>query len=294
MNPPLQLSDVVPGLPVELVAVPFHAQLENHCGPASLLTVLEHSGVEVDYDDLVGWIYTPGLEGSLQLEMLAAARRFERLAYQLAPEPEALFAEVAAGRPVLVLLNLGVRSAPIWHYAVVVGFDLADNRVLSRSGDESRRAEKASAWLRRWDWAGRWAVVLLPPGEWPASPRRERLLRALADFEDSATPASARQAWRRATTEWPAEPLAWLGLGNAAHRLADWKAAEIAYRRALTLAPEDLPVRLNLALSMLESGRPCAALAELPARPPGEHSLVAAFLELEERLRRRCSALGAC
>ena len=104
--------------------------------------------------------------------MLAAARGLGRIAYRLAPEPAAVLEEVRSGRPVLVLLNLGVPSSPIWHYAVVVGFDPARNRIVLRSGNIARSIQKAPAWLRRWDWGGRWAVVVLRPGEWPATPRR--------------------------------------------------------------------------------------------------------------------------
>ena len=292
LNPPLDLADTVaagePVEMVELVEVPFHPQQAHHCGPASLLTMLEHSGVSPGYDAVARRVYVPGLEGSLQVEMLAAGRQFGRLTYPVVPEPAALVAEVAAGRPVLVLLNLGVPSSPRWHYAVVVGFDPQTNRIFMRSGTEPRRAKKAPAWLRQWDWAGRWAMVLLRPGEWPAQPHRERLLQALADFEDSAPAESAGQAWRAATDHWPDEPLAWLGLGNAAHRLQDWNAAQAAYRRALELDPEHLAARLNLALTLQETGQACEGLEELHSPPSEDHPLSPAFAELRNSLQQRC------
>ena len=119
VNPKLDLAEAAGSEPVELVDVPFHPQEAYHCGPATLLTVLEASGVDdASYDGLVQRVFVPGLEGSLQTEMTAAAREHGRIAYLLPPEPSAVFAELAAGRPVLVLLNQGVRSLPFWHYAV--------------------------------------------------------------------------------------------------------------------------------------------------------------------------------
>jgi tetratricopeptide (TPR) repeat protein len=268
--------------------VPFHAQEAHHCGPASLLTVLEASGVAAEYGAVVERVYVPSLEGALAAEMSAAARHFGRLAYPLAPEPAAVLAEVAAGRPVLVLLNLGLPSRPHWHYAVVVGYDLAANRIVMRSGGQPRLARKAPGWLRQWDWAGRWALVLLRPEEWPVAADRDRLLGALADFEDAADPAAAQMAWRNAASRWPREPSVWLGVGNTAYALADLAAAEDAYRQALALDPTYLPARLNLASALGDAGQACAGLAELATRVPTDHPLSGALADLRQALGSAC------
>ena len=276
--------------PVELAEVPFHPQEAHHCGPASLLSQLEASGVAADYDAVVDKVYVPGLEGSLQVEMLAAARSFGRVAYTLPSEPEAVLAEIDAGRPVLVLLNLRLPKAPVWHYALVVGFDPDHNRIVLHSGREAWSRQRAPAWLRRWDWAGRWAMVLLSPGEWPAAADRDRLLGALAAFEEGATPEAAERAWAGAVEHWPEEPIAWLGVGNVAYRQGEWAEAAEAFGRALAIDPEHLPARLNLALSLAESGRLCDGHLALGSPPPPDHPLNGTFVELEARLRQECAA----
>ena len=58
-------------------------------------------------DSLTDEVDIPGRKGSLQVEMLAGARRNGLLAYVLAPELKDVLAEVAAGNPVVVLQNLG-------------------------------------------------------------------------------------------------------------------------------------------------------------------------------------------
>ncbi len=290
LHPRLDLAATGGGRSIELSEVPFHPQQDHHCGPASLLTVLEHSGVDTDYPTAVERIYVPGLRGSLQVEMLAAGRGFGRLPYALPPEPEAVLAELTDGRPVLVLLNLGVPSKPIWHYAVVVGFDPESNRIVMRSGGERRRSHRAGVWLRQWDWAGRWAMVLLRPGEWPAMPERTRLLQSLADFEERADPRDAALAWRRAVDAWPDEPLAWLGVGNAAYQLESWDEALAAYRHALAIDPEHLPARLNLAQALQRAGRPCDALAGLPPQPADDHPLLPGYKTVRADLERECGA----
>lgn len=271
-----------------MVDVPFHPQEEHHCGPAALLTVLEASGAEPAYTAVVERVYVPGLEGSLQAEMSATARHFGRVAYGPPPDPAAVFGEVAAGRPVLVLLNLGLPARPFWHYAVVVGFDPARNQILMRSGQDERLRVNARKWLRQWDWAGRWALVTLRPGEWPARPDRRRLLQALADFETAGDPAAARRAWRTASDHWPRELAVWLGLGNAAHALSDHPAAEAAYRRALALDADYWPARLNLASTLLDAGRACDGLELVGGGPGSFDRLHAVYLDLAISLREAC------
>ena len=74
-------------------------------------------------DELVSQTYLPGRRGSLQLELIAAARRHQRIPYVLDPDAAALFAELDAGHPVLVLQDLGVGPLHVWHYAVVIGYE---------------------------------------------------------------------------------------------------------------------------------------------------------------------------
>src|SRR5690606_18428173 len=68
--PSLQGGDAV----IELADTPFHPQEALQCGPAALATVLGAAGVDAHPDELAREVYTPGLGGSLQLELAAAAR----------------------------------------------------------------------------------------------------------------------------------------------------------------------------------------------------------------------------
>ena len=113
------------GIPAhaELDQVVFFPQEEHQCGPASLAMALQHAGQDIRPEQLKPFLYLPEKQGSLQAEMLAAARRYGMLAYALKPELQDVITEVAAGNPVLVLQNLGLSWYPMWHYAVVIGYD---------------------------------------------------------------------------------------------------------------------------------------------------------------------------
>ena len=96
---------------IELDATPFFPQEDYQCGPAALATLLVASGVDVAPESLAPEVYLPERRGSLSLELVGAARRHGRLPYVLATTAEEMVEELEAGRPVLVLQNLGVSQA---------------------------------------------------------------------------------------------------------------------------------------------------------------------------------------
>ena len=79
--------------------------------------VLTAAGVKVTPEALVDQVYLPGRKGSLQVEMLAAARRNGLIAYELAPQLTDMLREVAAGSPAIVLENYGPFS---WYPGVAL------------------------------------------------------------------------------------------------------------------------------------------------------------------------------
>lgn len=260
INPRITLPEAPP---VRLEGVPFHPQTEFQCGPAALAGVLGASGVPTTPEALEPQVYLPAREGSLQVELLAATRRAGRIPYVLPSEPTALLGELAAGRPVLVLQNLWTPSVPRWHYAVVVGSEPARNRLVLNTGVDEREPIGARRFLRTWDWAGRWAFVVLRPGELPAGDDPGRYAEAVAAFEPVAGAEAARTAWQAALARWPSDGRAYLALGNLAYGQGERRAALDWFERGLDAAPGD-PVLSNNAASVLgEFGCTARALARL-------------------------------
>ncbi len=251
--PPAQVS-TAQARPVLLADVPFHPQTDHHCGPAALAGVLGASGVPLAPEALAPQVYLPARQGSLQVELLAAARRAGRIPHPVEPTLEALVAELEAGRPVLVLQNLLVRSVPRWHYVVLVGADPRANRVILNSGTQRALPVRASRFLRTWDWAGRWGFVALRPGELPARADAGTYLRAVADFEAVAGPAQAQPAYAAALRRWPADPRVHLALGNQAYQAGRRAQAAAHYRTGLRHAPGDAVLANNLASVLGELG----------------------------------------
>lgn len=250
---------------VELTDTPFYAQSQFQCGPAALTTVLQSSGADVELDDISAKVFLPGREGSLQVEMLAATRTSGRLPYRIDGTLKALAAELDAGRPVVVLQNLGVAAIPRWHYAVVIGIDGERERVILRSGQERRRETPLSVFLRTWSRSEFWAIVTLRPGELPTNVDKARYFSAVVGLEQAGQPTAAALAWQTATRHWPGDATARFGLGNARFALREFPAAERHYLEALARAPDLVVARNNLALAQARQGRIAEALATLDA-----------------------------
>jgi hypothetical protein len=253
---PSRLAQLPAELPerVELTATPFHPQTEHQCGPAALATVLGASGRNVDPAALATEVYLPGRQGSLQPELAAAARARGLLAYETGPSLSELLAQVAAGRPVLVLQQLGAGPWPYWHYAVVIGYDTASGTVLLRSGTDQRQALRASLFAATWDRGGNWGLVLLEPGTMPAQPDPVRYMSAAAALEAAGKPGAANAAYAAAARLWPKAPLPRLGLGNLAAAAGDWAEAERWYRAVLADDPTQAAALNNRAEALVRLG----------------------------------------
>jgi tetratricopeptide (TPR) repeat protein len=239
---------------IELTSVPFYAQTTDQCGPAALATVLNVAGVDTSADELRDLTYIPERQGSLQAELLGTTRRFHRIPYRIDPTGEALIAELEAGRPILVLQNLGTGMTPIWHYAVVVGYLPDERKLVLRSGDNERHLLRSRTFTRSWKRADYWGFVALQPGEMPARADPERYLRTVAALESVGDIATARRAYEAATEAWPDYALAWLGLGNASYGSGDLDAARTAYETAVRLDDKNVIAMNNLSQVYFESG----------------------------------------
>jgi tetratricopeptide (TPR) repeat protein len=250
---------------LELQDTPFFPQEEYQCGPAALATVLAASGIAVRPDELTGKVYLPERRGSLQLELIAASRRYGRLPYVLDGKLTAILAELASGRPVLILQNLGLAIYPIWHYAVVVGFDASHDEIILRSGDRKRFTLSTREFMRSWELADYWALVILRPGEMPASPDEARYVSAIAAMESAGQVESAALFYATALSRWPDSTLALFGTGNSHYAQGDTEAAEATYRRLLVLQPQHAAARNNYGHVLAERGCREAALAEIDA-----------------------------
>ena len=233
---------------------PFYPQEKYQCGPASLAMLLTWSGAATTPEALVPEIYTPARRGGLQSALIAGARRHGRIAYPIAGL-EMLFAEIEAGRPVLVLQNLAFSWYPKWHYAVVVGYDRHERVVFLHTG--TRENEKISLRLFNNTWArgGFWGLLVLEPSLLPVKVDAAAWLDAAVGLELAEQWPAAAVAFGKASERWPQNHAAWIGLGNSRFSLHDSEGAALAFERATRLQPESGVAHNNLAQALAAMGR---------------------------------------
>lgn len=245
---------------IELTDTPFYPQTRYQCGPAALATVLQAHDVHASPEVLSTQIYLPEREGSLQIEMTVAARRHGMLAYQLQPRLVDIFAEIAAGNPVLVLQNLAFEWYPQWHYAVVIGYDTESDEIILRSGTTRRWVTPFEVFERSWQRADYWALVLVPIGEIPRTADPMRYLKTAYAFEETGNPQLAHTAYRSACKKWPEVAATWMALGNMDFANHDWLEAVKAFKTAASLEPDSVNSWNNLAFALHAYG--CVSQAQ--------------------------------
>jgi tetratricopeptide (TPR) repeat protein len=257
----------MPGLPenlpssVELDTVPFYPQDAYQCGPATLAMALTWSGLAVTPDELKDQVYTPSRKGSLQLAMVGATRRHGKIAYKF-NDPAALFPEIAAGHPVIILQNLGLSWLPVWHYAVVIGYDVPQQDVILRSGTTKRKVMSYYLFEKTWARSNYWGLMVLEPNQVPVSAKENDFLDAVVVLEKVNQYQAALTGYQAALIRWPNSLNSLMGLGNSYYYLGDLKGAEKAFRDATEYHPQSAPAYNNLAQVLLEQGLKLEALAE--------------------------------
>ncbi len=226
--------------------VPLIEQADFHCGPAALAMTLQWAGQDVSQDDIARLAFVPGARGTFQEDMIGAARRRGALALNIKGFDD-LMVEVAAGHPVIVFQNLGESFAPIWHYAVVIGYDLERELVTLHSGQLSLTEMSLAKFERTWAGGEGWAFVALAPDGFPATASERDLLDAAAGLERANQPNAASKVYRTGSERWPSNWLWQFGLGNALYALGDPVGARQAWETAVDLEPAAPEPRQNLA-----------------------------------------------
>jgi tetratricopeptide (TPR) repeat protein len=235
----------------ELDTVPFYPQEAYQCGPASLAMTLTWSGIQVDPEAITPEVFTPSLKGSLQSAMISTARRRGRVAYPISGAEEML-EEVAAGHPVIILQNLGLSWYPVWHYAVLVGYDLELGIVLLHSGVTSQKRLSLRVFNNTWARGDYWGLLVLPPSRLPATATEHNYVSAVLGLEKAQQWQAAIEGYNTALARWPDSLSARMGLGNSYYALGDLVSAEAAFREATIRFPTSGMAYNNLAQVLWE------------------------------------------
>lgn len=279
------------------IRVPFVAPRSELCASSSIeMLSLYWQSVDtylprLSLAELDARTLIPAKGGTLQIELIAAARANGLLAYPLEPTFKALFAELEAGHPVVVLLNRAYSWYPLWHYAPITGYDAKAQTIRMHYADTPDEAVSLGTFAALWERSGNWGVVLLPPTELPASADAEKFLQAAYDLEKTRMRAEAITAYETALLRWPEDTSFLFAAGNAyyaSHRLSR---AEEYYRKIVRIDPLHSLALNNLADLLCRSGRSEEALELLDQAKSSDAPTQALIKATREEIGRGCDPL---
>lgn len=231
--------------------VPFVEQSAGHCGPATLTMAMRAAGAEVSLEEITPTVYTPGMKGTFQTDMVVAARRRGFAAVPIAGL-EALKREIDAGRPVIVFMNLALTWAPNWHYAVVTGYDLPRGEIIMHSGPDRDRHWDLRKFERSWMLGDYWGLVVLPPSSLSAGAGELAHVAAGAGLEQAGRLKEAGIFYGKILERWPDSLGALVGSANVAYAEKRFADSVRFLRRAARKHPDSEVVRHNLAVASAE------------------------------------------
>jgi hypothetical protein len=249
----LEIGAVVPTR-YKISNVPFIPQEVNQCGPAVLAMVLQHYNAHIMTEELTTQVYTVSLKGSLQTSLISSSRRHGFVAHVIYGTGN-LFKEVSNGFPVIVLQNLGLSWCPVWHYAVVTGYDIEQGFVLLHSGLTPNKQVPINVFSRTWARSLYWGLVVLPPTQIPATATEMSYIEAAMGLEKARQWQSAIIGYETALKSWPGSLYARIGLANCYYESGDLASAESVLLKATKLSPNSAIAFNNLAQVLCEQGK---------------------------------------
>ncbi len=155
-DPPAAVSGVA-AAPRVIAGVPFLPQEEDTCGPSSLAMLLRFHGKDASTRELSEETRTAGLRGTLITDLAAAARRRGLPAEVTALDMGELRRRIAAGEPVILLVDLGTWAWSRPHYMVAYG--VTPEGVVAHSGTTEGAVIPYSVLDAQWAKMGRLAIV---------------------------------------------------------------------------------------------------------------------------------------
>lgn len=247
--------------PSSAINLPFIAPRSELCGSNSIEMVAsywqssKHFFPKLSIEELDARTLIPAKGGTLQIELVTAARADGLIAYPMKPTFEALFAELEAHHPVVVLVNRSFSWHPMWHYVPVIGYDEKKRSIITHFADQPNESVPLGTFAALWQRSENWGVVLLPPGEIPASVPLKTFLRAVYEFEKTGEGTEAIKTYKSALLRYSDNTDILFALANSEMKNSQLLDAEKHYRQILALNPSHSLALNNLAILLSRNGK---------------------------------------
>ena len=258
-------------------AVPFFPQEQYYCGPTTLSEIFGYYGKSISPEEIAPKLFIPNKEGSLQLEMVTAARQYGFLPYTERGTLSSLSQFIKDDIPVVVFQNLSIQLFPQWHYAVVIGFDSDKGSVKLHTGLTPNHEMSLELFERTWGRGNYWYLAPVPPEVTSSEMTPFTYVSAAYDMLKVGDKKQALAFLKTATNQWPDYWLSYFLIANHHLSINDDEAVrwfEKGYRAGKT---QNAYVH-NYILALRQSGatlKADALLTEALAQFPNDEKLKA-------------------
>ncbi|RJQ38809.1 MAG: peptidase C39 family protein [Nitrospiraceae bacterium] len=138
--------------------VPFYAQEDYQCGPASLAGVMNYWKIDVTPEDIAKEIYSKSAKGTLNIDMVIYPQKKGLLAEQYSGNIQDLKKNIDSGYPLLVFVDYGFWVYESGHFMVVVGYN--EDGVIVNSGKDKGKFISEEDFLKTWEKTKFWTLLI--------------------------------------------------------------------------------------------------------------------------------------
>jgi tetratricopeptide (TPR) repeat protein len=232
----------------------FFGQEKNFCGPAALAIVMNYWGDDVSQEEIAQEIYRPSIKGSLTVDLERYAFKRGFFAQAGIFELDELGPKIRDGIPVVVMLQV-MPFIKKNHYLVFFGYDETREVVLVYSGKDEPELMGYGDFVRKWESAGKWALIVCPPQKvnWDLDAYYLNKLGLI--YEESGVNDLAVIYYKKAVKEDDSQALYFFNLGNVYLKLKDYTQAVVYYIKAIEIDKGYADAYNNIAYSLYLDGR---------------------------------------
>jgi tetratricopeptide (TPR) repeat protein len=244
-----------PDQAVVIEGVPAFSATKPHADFAPLAAVLQYWKQSVSAGDVEQWYANHSVGLASEDRPVRCAWEHGLWAFGQHGSPDALKTRLRAGVPVIVILQANALDEATRRFAVVIGYDDLEKRVLYHAGGQQPAIAAYSDFFSAWRSTFNWMLTVCPADRiaWTPDPAEVagrgqfneangRLEQAIADYE-----AAIASGMRRSSLL--------VRLGNCYRSRGNPEKAETAYREALSLDDHNGRAYNNLAYLLAENSK---------------------------------------
>lgn len=230
-----------------ILNVPFVKQKKSFCGPAALSSVFSYWGDSLSQEEIAKDIYQPKLCGVLNIELVRYARENGFWTQDFKGDFKLLKEKLKNDIPVIVMEKLHPYILNKLHYCVIVGFLEKEKIIIEHTGKNSYVQRSYNGFLRNWQAAGSWMLVVVPPEKvnWQLNADEEVELGLL--LEKKGDLPFALKRYQKALEIKQNNHGILFNIGNIYLKMKQWDEAEKVYLEVIRLKADFADAYNNLA-----------------------------------------------